>query len=82
MPTRYVDDFEIEFTAEPLPGTNEWGAYVAIFGKSDNPMHLATLYPKHRIAADQSFASEAAAEAEAEKAAMLTLEQLRRPAAG
>lgn len=77
MPTKYVDDFEIEFTAEQLPGTNKWGAYVAIHTQSANPMHLATVYPKHRVAADQSFASEAAAEAEAEKAGILTLAQLR-----
>jgi hypothetical protein len=77
MPTRSVDDYEIDFTAEPLEGTSLWGAYVAIFMPSDNPMHMNNIYPKQRVASDATLPSCAAAEAEAEKCAVKILEQLR-----
>ncbi|TFW17266.1 hypothetical protein [Duganella callida] len=77
MPTKFVDGYEIEFTGEPLPGCDQWGAYVAIFGVSDNPMHLTNLYPRQRVAADVILASEAAAEQAAERAGMRILEELR-----
>jgi hypothetical protein len=82
MPTKSVDDYEIEFTAEPLEGTSLWGAYVAIFMPSDNPMHMNNIYPKQRVAADVTLPSESAAEAEAEKSAMRILEQLRSQGGG
>lgn len=77
MPTKDLHGYEIEFTSELLPGTNQWGAYVAIFAPSDNPMHLAEVYPRQRVAADVTFSSGEDAEAEAEKAGMAILEQLR-----
>jgi hypothetical protein len=77
MATKLIDEYEIEFTGEALEGTSQWGAYVAIFMPSDNPMHMNNIYPKQRVAADITLPSEAEAEAEAEKAAMKILEQLR-----
>ena len=77
MPTKYLDGYEIEFTSELLPGTDQWGAYVAIFAPSDNPMHLAEVYHRQRVAADLAFSSAEDAEAEAEKAGAAILEQLR-----
>lgn len=77
MPTKYLDGYEVEFTSELLPGTDQWGAYVAIFAPSDNPMHLAEVYPKQRVAADVTFSGAEDAEAEAEKAGTAILEQLR-----
>ncbi|NGZ87345.1 hypothetical protein [Duganella aceris] len=77
MPTKTVDGYEIEYTAEPLEGCDQWGAYVAIFMPSDNPMHMNNVYPKQRVAADVALATEAAAEAEAEKSAVEILTQLR-----
>jgi hypothetical protein len=77
MPTTNVDGYEIEFTAEPLPGTDDWGAYVAIFAPSDNPMHMANVYPRQRVAADVSFASQDTAEQAAQQAGVETLQQLR-----
>jgi hypothetical protein len=77
MSTTNIDGYEIEFTAEPLAGTNEWGAYVAIFAPSDNPMHLANIYPRQRVAADVSFASCDDAEAAAQQAGLDALKQLR-----
>jgi hypothetical protein len=77
MPAKNVDGYEIEYTAEPLEGCGQWGAYVAIFMPSDNPMHMNNVYPKQRVAADQTLSTEAAAEAEAEKAAVEILQKLR-----
>jgi hypothetical protein len=77
MPTKTVDDYEIEFTAEPLEGTSLWGAYVAIYMPSANPMHMNNIYPRQRVAADAILSACAAAEAEAEKCAMQILDQLR-----
>lgn len=79
MPTKTVDGYQIEFTAEPLPGTDSWGAYVAIFVPSDNPMHLDEVYPKQRVTADVVCASETAAREQAEQAAAAILDQLRAP---
>jgi hypothetical protein len=77
MPTRSVDDYEIEFTAEPLEGTSLWGAYVAIYMPSDNPMHMTNVYPRQRVAAHVALTSEAAAEASAEESGVKILAQLR-----
>lgn len=77
MPIKSVDDYEVDYTAEPLEGCDDWGAYVAIFAPSDNPMHMNNVYPKKRVAADMTLASAEVAESEAEKAAMAILEQLR-----
>jgi hypothetical protein len=76
MPEKTVDGYEIEYTAEPLEGCDQWGAYVAISMPSDNPMHMTNVYPKQRVAADQTLSTEAAAEAEAEKAGMEVLRRL------
>ena len=77
MPIKTIDGYEIDYTAEPLEGCGDWGAYVAIFTPSDNPMHMNNIYPKKRVAADVALASEAMAEQAAEKAAMEILRQLR-----
>lgn len=77
MPTKNVDDFEVEFTGELLEGTGQWGAFVSIFAPSDNPMHLNNIYPKRRVAADLALPDQTAAEAEAERAAAVILADLR-----
>lgn len=79
MPTKTIDGYEIEFTAEPLPGTDHWGAYVAILAPSANPMHMDEVYPKQRVMADLPCTCEADAQAHAEQAAETILEQLRAP---
>jgi hypothetical protein len=79
MPTKTVDGYQIDFTAEALPGTDQWGAFVAIFAPSDNPMHMDEVYPKQRVVADVPCASEAEAQAQAEQAAAALLDQLRTP---
>jgi hypothetical protein len=68
MSTTFIDQYEIEFTAEPLEGCGEWGAYLAVYTPSSNPMHRNNLVHKHRVAAEQHFADEAAAYTAAEAA--------------
>jgi hypothetical protein len=77
MPVTIIDDYQIEFMAEPLEGSSAWGAYVEIVAPSTNPMHMNTIFPKQRVAADASFADAAAAEAEAEQAGLRILARLR-----
>ena len=77
MPIKSVDEYQIDYTAEPLEGCDEWAAFVAIYAPSDNPMHMNHLYPKRRVSADVTLATEQAAEQEAEKVAMAALEELR-----
>jgi hypothetical protein len=77
VPTKLIDDYEVEFTAEPLEGCDQWGAYVTIYAPSDNPMHMNNVYPKQRVSADAALPSQAAAEAEAASAALKILEQIR-----
>ena len=76
MPIKTIDGYEVDYTAEPLEGCEDWGAYVAIFAPSDNPMHMNNIVPKKRVAADVSLTSEEMAEQEAEKAAMALLKEL------
>ena len=77
MPIKTIDGYEIDYTGERLEGCDDWGAYVAIFTPSDNPMHMNNIVPKKRVAADVALTSEAMAEQEAEKAAMEILGHLR-----
>lgn len=77
MPIKNIDTYEVEFTGELLAGTEQWGAYVAIFAPSDNPMHLNNIYPKHRVSVDLVLADQHAAEVEAERAAAILLDGLR-----
>lgn len=76
MPTKYIDGYEIVFTSELLLGCEFWGAYVAIFESSDNPMHMRNVYPKHRVAADVDFPDEESAKAAAENAGVEVLRHL------
>ena len=77
MPTKMIDGYEVEFTGELLEGTEQWGAYVSIFAPSANPMHMTHIYPKRRVSADLTLPDQQSAEAEAERAASIILEELR-----
>lgn len=68
MSTTFIDSYEVEFSAEPLEGTRQWAAYLAVYGPSSNPMHRNNLVRKHRIAAEQQFLDKATAYAAAEAA--------------
>jgi hypothetical protein len=77
VPTKNIDDYEIEFMGESLEGTAQWGAYVAISAPSANPMHMTVLHPKRRVSADNIFLDQHAAEAEAERIASVIVDGLR-----
>ncbi len=77
MPGKNIDGYEVEFTGELLPGTAQWGAFVSIFAPSSNPMHMHTLCSRRRVSADLVLLDQRAAEAEAERAALALLEELR-----
>jgi hypothetical protein len=77
MPAKTIDGFEVEFTGELLEGTALWGAYVVIYAPSSNPMHMTTVYPRRRVSADLILRDQRAAEAEAERAAEIILQELR-----
>lgn len=79
MPIAFVDHYEVDYTAEPLRGSRQWGAYVAIFIPSGSPMHRANVFPKHRVLADQVFSTEAEAEQAAQAEGLAILERLRQP---
>ncbi|MBV6325077.1 hypothetical protein [Duganella violaceipulchra] len=69
MPTKYIDDYEVEISAERLEGCKLWGAYVAVFAPSATPMHRLNVRRKHRVAVIQQFEDAASACAAAEVAA-------------
>lgn len=77
MPVKYMDHYEVDYTAQQLEGCDSWGAYVAIFTPSANPMHRNNIFPKQRVLADHAFATEAQAESEAEQAAEAIVGHLR-----
>ena len=64
----------------PAPGVKltdveGWAAYVTIYGPSPNPMHRNSIVPAQRVAVERVFETEAAAEAEARKAAVSMIEE-------
>jgi len=77
VPVKSIDRYEMEFMAEPLHGSGDWGAYVEILTESDNPMRMDSVFPKQRVSADIAFPTEAGALAEAEKAGIRIVAQLR-----
>lgn len=79
MPIAFVDHYEVDYTAEPLRGTRQWGAYVAIFTPSGNPLHRMNVFPRRRVLADHVFTTEAEAQAAAHAEGLAVLERLRRP---
>lgn len=77
MPTKEIDHYVIEFTGEILEGSEQWGAYVSISAPSHNPMHMNYVVPKRRVSAELHLHDQHAAEAEAERAASVILDELR-----
>ncbi|TYQ21441.1 UNVERIFIED_ORG: hypothetical protein JN05_00401 [Zoogloea ramigera] len=79
MPIKTIDEYQVEYMAEPLEGSDQWGAFVAISAPSATPMHMNVIHGRQRVAADQVFGTEAEAEGAAEQAALALLEQVRNP---
>jgi len=75
MRTETIGEYEIEYSGVQLPDSADWAAHLAIYGPSQNPMHMSNIFPTQRVAADMSFPSEAAAEAKAREIAIEMIEQ-------
>jgi len=65
-----IGSYEIEYCGILLPNDEGWGAQVAIYGPSTNPMHRNSIFPEQRVSVEATFDSEAAAEEEARKVAL------------
>lgn len=75
MPIEQVGNYEIEFTGVALELDIGWGAYLAIYAPSTNPMHQTPIFPLQRVALETSFSSEAAAAAEARRIGLAKLQE-------
>lgn len=69
MASRKVGQYEIEYSAIRLYGTG-WGACVAIYAPSSNPMHRNCIFSPRRVSLDMTFNDAESAEQHAEKIAM------------
>jgi hypothetical protein len=70
MSSEQIGEYEIEYSGARLPDTEDWAAYVTIYGPSSNPMHRNNIFPAQRVSVETVFPSEKEAEAEARKVAM------------
>lgn len=73
MHSETIGEYEIEYAGMRLPDAEGWGAYVTVYGPSPNPMHRNTVFPTQRVAVEEIFPDEAAAEAEARRVALAML---------
>lgn len=62
MPYATIADHEIEYEGVPIASTQQWAAYLTIYGSSTNPMHRNSLFPRQHVAADKVFLTKEAAE--------------------
>jgi len=69
MVTMQIDGYEVEYSGEMLESSSEWGAYVALFLPSSNPMHMNNIFPKQRVSVNLTFPDEISAEQAAYKVA-------------
>lgn len=69
MQSETIGDYEIEYSGVPLPNSEEWGAWVTVYGPSRNPMHRNPIFPGQRVSLECRFANQSAAEQEAKKIA-------------
>jgi hypothetical protein len=77
MGSETIGEYEIEYSGVPLADGGGWGAYVTIYGPSQNPMHRNSLFPTQHVSVETVFPDEQAAAAEARKVA---LSMIKRPA--
>ncbi len=78
MGSETIGEYEIEYSGVPLADGGGWGAYVTIYGPSQNPMHRNSLFPTQHVSVETVFPDEQAAAAEARRVA---LSMIKRPAA-
>ncbi|MFJ2986458.1 hypothetical protein ACIPF8_01225 [Collimonas sp. NPDC087041] len=77
MRTEIIGDYEIECSASQVPDSEDWIANLVIYGPSTNPMHRNDIFPLQRVAVDEVFPTEAAAEEEARSVAIALIEKQR-----
>lgn len=70
MATETVGHYEIDFSGVHMDDVDGWAAWVTIYGPSSNPMHRDSIVPAQRVAVEQVFETQAAAEAAAREAAL------------
>ena len=75
MATETVGEYEIDYNGMRLEDVDGWAAWVTIYGPSPNPMHRNSIVPAQRVAVEQVFESEAAAEAQAHAVALAMLKE-------
>jgi hypothetical protein len=80
MPDTTIADHEIEYEGVPVAGTQQWAAYLTIYGPSTNPMHRNSLFPRQHVAVDEVFLTKEAAEEGALKVAKSLLQSKASPA--
>jgi hypothetical protein len=78
MTSEQIGDYEIEYSGFQVPGSEDWAAYLTIYGPSTNPMHMNAVFPHQRVCIDSLFPTEQAAEAEARKIAMSMIDEVHR----
>lgn len=75
MATETVGDYEIDYSGVHMDDVDGWAAWVTIYGPSTNPMHRNSIVPAQRVAVEQVFESEAAAQEQAHQAALAMLQE-------
>ena len=75
MQTRQIGEYEVEYGGEQIAESQDWAAYVAVYGPSPNPMHRNSIFPHQRVEVESVFATEAEAADAALKAASAMLAQ-------
>ncbi|TFW09714.1 hypothetical protein E4K72_04555 [Oxalobacteraceae bacterium OM1] len=73
MRTETIGEYEIECAGMRLPETDGWAAFLTVYGPSRNPMHRNPVFPSQRVAVENVFPDEAAAEEEARRVALAML---------
>lgn len=74
MPSETIGEYEIEYSGMQLAGTEDWAAYVAIYGPSSSPMHRNSIVPTQRVSVANVFPTQDEAADEARKVAISMLE--------
>ncbi len=82
MPSRIIDQYELEYEGLHLPEKEGWGAFVTVYGPSSNPMHRHSIIPQQHVSVTAVFPTQQLAEAEAYRVAMAMLQGHRTPPAG
>lgn len=73
MASEQIGEYEIEYSGMQLPDSEDWAAYLTIYGPSSNPMHMNNIFPHQRVSIDVVFSTEAEAEAEARRIGLTML---------